>query len=217
MDESGKVHCSLVIGKAQVAPLKYITTPRMEFVAATLSVKIYVMLQKEFQLPITKEICWTDSEAVLGYIRNQSRKFKVFVANRVQIIHENSCDSQWFCVNTKANPAGYCSRGTDVNNTKATETWFNGPSFLWKSESTWTSNRKIFDDPELKKELRTIYREVFVDILHQLEEKISVLDRMKRVMSWVLRFKQILIRKIKMDAIKLHYMAVTYFKKMKFS
>ena len=74
-----------------------------------------------------------------------------------------------------------------------------------------------FDDPELKKELRTIYREVFVDILHQLEEKISVWDRMKRVMSWVLRFKQILIRKIKVDAIKLHYMAVTYFKKMKFS
>ena len=175
------------------------------------------MLQKEFQLPITKEICWTDSEAVLGYIRNQSRKFKVFVANRVQIIRENPCDSQWFCVNTKANPAGYCSRGTDVNNTKATETWFNGPSFLWKSESTWTSNRKIFDDPELKKELRTIYREVFVDILHQLEEKISVWDRMKRVMSWVLRFKQILIRKIKMDAIKLYYMAVTYLKKMKFS
>ena len=206
MDESGKVHCSLVIGKARVAPLKYITTPRMEFVAATLSVKIYVMLQKEFQLPITKEICWTDSEAVLGYIRNQSRKFKVFVANRVQIIHENCCDSQWFSVNTKANPVGYCSRGID---------------FLWKSESTWTSNRKFFDvssdDPELKKELRTIYREVFVDILHQLEEKISVLDRMKRVMSWVLRFKQILIRKIKMDAIKLHYMAVTYFKKMKFS
>ena len=44
----------------------------MEFVAATLSAKISVMLQKEFQLPITKEMFWTDSEAVLGYIRNQS-------------------------------------------------------------------------------------------------------------------------------------------------
>ena len=46
MDKSGKVHCSLVMGKVQVAPLKYITIPRMELVAATLSVKIYVMLQK---------------------------------------------------------------------------------------------------------------------------------------------------------------------------
>ena len=36
--------CSLVIGKAQVATLKYITIQRMELVAATLSVKISVML-----------------------------------------------------------------------------------------------------------------------------------------------------------------------------
>ena len=94
----------------------------------------------------------------------------------------------------------------DASNTKATETWFNGPSFFWGSESTWTSNRKIFDessnDPELKKALKTNYTEVFFDILHELEEKISTLGRMKRVISWVLRFKQILLRKIKMDAIK---------------
>ena len=68
MDESGKVRCSLVMGKARVAPLKYITIPRMEVVAVTLSVKISVMLRKEFQIPITREIFWTDSEAVLGYI-----------------------------------------------------------------------------------------------------------------------------------------------------
>ena len=168
----------------------------MELVAATLFIKNYVMLQKEFQIPITREIFWTDSEAVLDYIRNQSRKkFKVFVANRVKIIWENFCDSQWFHVNTKANPADYCSRGIDVNNTKATETWFNGPSFLWESKSTWASNRRFFDvssdNPELKKELRTNYTEVSCDILHQLEEKISTWNGMKRVMSWVLRFKQI--------------------------
>ena len=130
VDKSGKVHRSLVMGKARVAPLKYMTIPRMELVVATLQVKIYVVLRKEFQIPITREIFWADSEAVFGYIRNQSKKFKGFVANRVEIIHENSCDSQWFHVNSKANRADYCSRGIDVNNTKATEAWFNGPSFL---------------------------------------------------------------------------------------
>ena len=143
--------------------------------------------------PIIREIFWTDSEAVLGYIRNQSRKFKVFVANRVEIIHENSCDSQWFHLNTKANPADYCSRGIDVSNTKATETLVNGPSFVWESDSTWASNRRFFvvssDNPELKKKLRTNYTEIPFDILHLLKEKISTWDRMKRVMSLVLRFK----------------------------
>ena len=56
VDESEKVHCSLVMGKSRVAPLKCITIPRMELAAAILLVKIYVMLRKEFQLPITIEI-----------------------------------------------------------------------------------------------------------------------------------------------------------------
>ena len=77
VDESGKVYCSLVMGKSRVAPLKYRTIPRMEF-----------------------QIFWTNSEAVLSYIRNQLGEFKVFVSNRVEIIRENSCDSQWFHVNT---------------------------------------------------------------------------------------------------------------------
>ena len=47
MDESGKVYCKLVMGKAQIAPLKYITQQRMEIVAATLSVKISLMPQNE--------------------------------------------------------------------------------------------------------------------------------------------------------------------------
>ena len=43
------------MGKARVAPIKYITIPRMEIVAATLSVKISAPLQKELQLLNVKE------------------------------------------------------------------------------------------------------------------------------------------------------------------
>ena len=80
------------------------------------------MLRKEFQLPITRKTFWTDSEGVLSYTRNQSRNFKVFVVYRAEIIRQNFCDFQRFYINTKTNPADYCSRGTDVYNTKATET-----------------------------------------------------------------------------------------------
>ena len=75
------------MGKSRVAPIKNITTPRMELVSATSSVKISALLQKELQLLNVKEIFWTDSE-VLGYIRNESRKFKVFVANRIEMIRD---------------------------------------------------------------------------------------------------------------------------------
>ena len=56
------------MGKVPVAPIKYITIPTMEFVAAFLSVKISALLQKELRLFNVKETLWTDSEVVLGYI-----------------------------------------------------------------------------------------------------------------------------------------------------
>ena len=78
------------MGKAHVAPIKYITIPRMELVAATLSVKISALLQKELQPLNVKETFWTDREVVLGYIQNESRKFKVFVVNRIGVIRDHT-------------------------------------------------------------------------------------------------------------------------------
>ena len=47
-------------------------------------------IQKELQLLNVKETFWTDSEVVLGYIRNESRKFKVFVADRTEMIRNHT-------------------------------------------------------------------------------------------------------------------------------
>ena len=61
----------------------------MELVPATLSVTISALLQTELQLLNVKQTFWTDSEVVLGYIRNESRKFKVFVANKIELIRDH--------------------------------------------------------------------------------------------------------------------------------
>ena len=83
-----------VMEKARVGTLKYVSIPRMELVAATLTVKQSVLLRKELQYPDMKEAFWIDSQAVLGYIPNESRKFKIFVANSVEMIKEGLYPTQ---------------------------------------------------------------------------------------------------------------------------
>ena len=47
MDNNGYINCTLLIGKAHVTPQKYVSMPRMELTAATLSVKTSKLLTKE--------------------------------------------------------------------------------------------------------------------------------------------------------------------------
>ena len=77
------------------------------------------MLMKEFQFPGFKEMHWTDSEVVLQYIKNQSERFKIFVAKIVEMIRENSQLAQWFYANTKENPADLSSRCIYTTNEKS--------------------------------------------------------------------------------------------------
>ena len=113
IDENDQTHCSLVIEKSTVVPLKYISIPRLELTAATLSINMFKLLTSELQFGITKDVFWTDSQVVLSYIKNQTRRFKTFVANRIQTIKDQSDVTQWQYVPSKSNPADYGSRGLD--------------------------------------------------------------------------------------------------------
>ena len=88
------------IGKARVSPLKYVSIPRLELIAATLYVEIVLLLREELDIEINKEYFWTDSKVVLGYICNSSKRFKIFVASRIQFICDDSDFAQWHCVPT---------------------------------------------------------------------------------------------------------------------
>lgn len=129
--------CSFVLGKSRVAPLKVVSIPRLELTAAVVAVKFNCLIRNEIEYPIQETFYWTDSTTVLQYIRNESRRFQTFVANRVAMIHDESAPSQWKHVNTDSNPADIVSRGAKGSELHKVELWINGPTFLSKEEKYW--------------------------------------------------------------------------------
>ena len=61
MNQQDKVKCTFLLSKSRVAPLKQISIPRMELTAATVAVRIDIMIKQELDIPIDETYFWTDS------------------------------------------------------------------------------------------------------------------------------------------------------------
>lgn len=119
----GNIHCSFVMGKSRLAPLKTVTIPRMELSAAVLD----TMFQEELEFTADESIYWTDSTCALRYVENEDKRYQTFVANRVSAIHERSSPVQWRYVETKLNPADDASKGMSVETITKSNRWSKDP------------------------------------------------------------------------------------------
>ena len=193
-NENGDIHCAFLMGKARVAPVKTMTIPRLELTAATVSVRVGEMVARELDEPVERKTYWTDSTTVLKYIRNEKRRFHVFVANRVQTIREVTNHEQWKYVETKINPADDASRGLKGYELTKQHRWITGPNFLWLPESEWPQlpcdlDDVSADDPEVKKVLvHSLDVSESSDLLTRLT-RFSDWQRMKRSVAWILRLR----------------------------
>ncbi|XP_074648982.1 uncharacterized protein LOC141904302 [Tubulanus polymorphus] len=198
-DESGKIHTSLMMGKSRVAPLKPVTIPRMELSAATLSVRNDMILRRELEIDIKPSYYWTDSMAVIKYLQNEDKRFKVFVANRIALIRSVSTPTQWNFIDGKSNVADCASRGQDVDTFSKNEEWKNGPEFLRRPKSEWPKQPgndllqlKNDDNLEVKQEkiLVNSINEGNRNFLHDLFQMFSSWFKLKKTIAWLLRYKK---------------------------
>ena len=204
VDARSRVNCSLVMGKARVAPLKPITIPRLELTAAVVSVRVSEMLSREQRYDKVEEVFWTDSKVVQAYIHNDAHRFHTFVANRVQQIRERTVPEQWRYIEGKRNPAGDASRGLSPKDLLQSSRWLRGPSFLWDHHDSWKNLDKSEpeslqpDDKEVRKASSfttyTTNKEQSETFLQRLEY-FSSWFRAKRAVAVCLRYRKILLER----------------------
>ncbi|GFV89144.1 integrase catalytic domain-containing protein [Trichonephila clavipes] len=144
----------------RVAPLKAVTLPRLELlgalVAARLSSRVQEIVRKKKEC---KVFHWTDSKIVLFWIKGSSKRWKQFVANRVQEISELTDPDSWFHCSGQDNPSDFLSRGLSVDTLISNNKWWIGPAFLRTDELPKT----VSECPELNE----------VDYLPELKSKDS--------------------------------------------
>ena len=153
----GKTLTSVNQSKSKAKPVRPISIPRLELQAAVLSVRIYQVCREELTCKIDRVVFWTDSQTTLQYIKNESRRFHTYAANRIAEIREITSPDQWRHCPGKLNPANDASRGLKPQKLIDQYRWWKGPEYLWESEENWPEaeiGEVSQTDPEVRDEVQ---------------------------------------------------------------
>ena len=184
----------LVGSKCRVSPVKAMTIPRLELMGPVVATRLAKNLVRV--LKVESVTFWVDSTNVLYWVRNQSRNFKAFVANRVGEIQRSTNPNQWRHIPGETNPADLPTRGLSASQLSQCQAWIEGPEFLKKDESTWpeklTGNPTNEDEECEHRKNKSTFATGDANLENVQDrlvpEKFSSLSRLLRVTAWIKRF-----------------------------
>lgn len=198
IDGVGKIHSTLIVSKSRVAPIKEVSIPRLELLAAEMLGKQMLALVEAGEFDKAKIFLWTDSLIALHWIRKSTHELKAFVANRVNNIQQDTQFFKWSHVISADNPADLVSRGMEMNKFLGSELWLHGPKWLIDPQCNWPKSRLTIspnEQEEIDKEAKTkakSYANVF-PLTHQdgqqeLYRQMDSWDKVINVTGYVHRF-----------------------------
>jgi hypothetical protein len=127
-----------------VAPVKAITIPKLELLAATIGTRLATSIVKELEQKDITLSFWSDSSTVIAWIKRDDH-WSVFVWNRVQDIRELASKESWRHVPGVMNPADLPSRGCTVPQLLQTR-WWKGPAWIKRPAEDWPSGEPQSDE-----------------------------------------------------------------------
>lgn len=200
IDVTGAVRVSLLGSKSRVNPSKQnLTVPRLELNAAVLLAKLVARICNTLQLKlkIDNVVLYSDSQIVLAWIKTNINTLNAYVSNRVKVIVDLTHKFNWAYINSVENPADCLSRGILPHELVSHPLWWSGPSILHSSEydSKNLSELPLDGDlPETKSESSCLRVFVFTlpeeQICLDFLNKFSDINKMQRILAYILRFVQ---------------------------
>ena len=93
----GRSRVSLVISETRVAPVKKISIPRLELLAALLLARLITTVQQALKsvMEISQTVCFSDSMTVLYWLKGEN-SLKQFCDNPVKEINRTTDRDSWF-------------------------------------------------------------------------------------------------------------------------
>ncbi len=146
-------HATLALSKGRVAPLRQVSIPRLELLAAELAIDLAYTINAASAIHIKDTHFWTDSTNVLCWLKNDSRVLNSFVGTRVAKIQHHTIIKNWSWIPGNQNPADLPSRGTLAGDLALSRLWWEGPAFL-------TGLENIPEQPEILQHTETAVKEV---------------------------------------------------------
>ncbi|CAF1418291.1 unnamed protein product [Didymodactylos carnosus] len=196
VEQNREITTNLSFTKTRLAPIKTLTVPRLELMAALIGVRIPKFVEKELKIKIVKKYIWCDSKCVLYWIANKRLK-SAFVENRLKEIR--LCENTEFrYVSMTENPADLPTRGMSTLGLKTSNLSWNGPEWLHQGKDQWpdklvsSADEIKFEEIENRK-TATLTMVTVADncTFGSIIKKYSTLTKSLRVIAYTLRAKKI--------------------------
>ncbi|XP_046492940.1 uncharacterized protein [Neodiprion pinetum] len=151
-------------------------------------------------LPADIHTAWVDFSSHLSELHNLTFRRKILSSKSEKIQLHGFCDASekaygastnpddWRHVRSHENPADQLSRGQSPEEFVRNDLWRTGPSWLKEEESTWPTFK--IQIPTLDEEMRKDSCFTVAVNNHEILERYSSIDKLRRILSYCLRMKK---------------------------